>query len=107
MLYYHARWFYLLSGLMNLIHKSMSVLLISMILWAGVAHADHASLSVSAWETQDCKLCQHNLDSPNIPAVLIFDSHNVNEQSAPTYVSADSSAPKYLLASHRAPPHKR
>lgn len=89
---------------MNLIHKIISVLLISMILWAGQAHADHASISTSTWETQDCKLCQNNLDSPAVSSVLALDIYLAQEIETSSYLSIDISLSKYLWATHRAPP---
>jgi len=90
---------------MKLIHKLISVLLVSMILWAGHAHAEHVSFSNASWESQDCKLCQSSLDSPAIPSELVFELFIEQDIAERDYFSVDISSSRYLLSPHRGPPN--
>jgi len=43
---------------------TVSILLLIALLCSFVSHAQHVELANSVMETQDCKLCQHNIDTP-------------------------------------------
>jgi hypothetical protein len=57
----------------NIAYKSIvkiSLVLLITLLFSFVSHAQHHNLVIDVNETQQCQLCQHNIDTP--PEFVVF-----------------------------------
>ena len=50
--------------------KKISLVLLITLLFSFVSHAEHHNLVIDVNETQQCQLCQHNIDTP--PEFVVF-----------------------------------
>ena len=96
---------FLVSQLLSQSRQSIiSLLILCAFLCTTLSHSSHSELIPDNAELQQCKLCQHNIDTPknNITLKLV----NVSSYEAPvqTLVIPSRRSSPYLIPQLRAPP---
>jgi len=96
--------FYLSNSFSKSRQSILSVLILLAFLCATVSHSAHSELIEDNVEVQQCKLCQHNIDTPkNTLAVKLVDICSY-EQPNLTINAPKISTSLYVLPQLRAPP---
>ena len=82
----------------------LSLLILCAFLCATLSHSAHSELLQESAELQQCKLCQHSIDTP--PNVFTFKLVNVVDYYTPVQVVSTlyCKTPLYLVPQLRAPP---
>jgi hypothetical protein len=82
----------------------ISLLIMSAFLCAMLSHSSHGELIPDNVELQQCKLCQHNIDTPKNNITLKLVNVSNYQQSTQTLIIVNRYTPFYLIPQLRAPP---
>ncbi|MFT5296975.1 MAG: hypothetical protein ACI9E5_001368 [Candidatus Omnitrophota bacterium] len=85
----------------------LSVLILFAFLCATLSHSAHSELILDSVELQQCKLCQHNIDTPQ--NTLMVKLVNICSYDTPTQtiITPQLGASLYFVPQLRAPPFNR
>jgi hypothetical protein len=85
----------------------LSVLILCAFLCATLSHSAHSELILDSVELQQCKLCQHNIDTPK--NTLVVKLVHISRYDTPTQliIIPQLAASLYVIPQLRAPPFNR
>ena len=82
----------------------ISLLIMSAFLCATLSHSSHGELTSDNIELKQCKLCQHNIDTPKNNITLKWINVSNYQQFTQTLIIVNHYTPFYLIPQLRAPP---
>ncbi|NQZ90541.1 MAG: hypothetical protein HRT54_23505 [Colwellia sp.] len=85
----------------------LSVLILCAFLCATLSHSAHSELILDSVELQQCKLCQHNVDTPKDTLVVKLVHIRSYDTPIQTTITPQLGALLYLVPQLRAPPFNR
>lgn len=82
----------------------LSLLILCAFLCATISHSAHSELILDNAELQQCKLCQHNIDTPPNNLTVKLVNNDVYDLSPQIVQTLHSENTAYLIPQLRAPP---